>query len=44
MENAVTVHFSVTIIICPMEMQSTSTLMHAKGQGYLVTLAKYHLC
>ena len=42
-ENAETVHFSVTIIICDMEMQSASTPMNAKGQGHLVTLAKGHL-
>ena len=41
MENAVIVHFSVTII-CAMEMQSTSTPMNAKGQGRLVTWAKGH--
>ena len=35
--------FSVTIIICDMEMQSTSTPVNAKGQGHLVTWAKGHL-
>ena len=40
MENAV--HHSVTIIICHMEMQSTSTPMNAKGQGLLENLAKGH--
>ena len=42
MENAVIVHFSVTIIICAMEMQSTSTPMNAKCLGHLVTWAKGH--
>ena len=38
MEIAGIVQFSVTIIICTMEMQSTSTPVNAK-----VTLAKGHL-
>ena len=42
MKNAETVHFSVTVIICDMEMQSTSAPMNAKGQGLLVTGAKGH--
>ena len=43
MENAGIMQFSVTIIICTMEMQSASTPVNAKGQGHLVTLAKGHL-
>ena len=40
MENAETVHFSVTIINSDIEMQSTSNPMNANGQGHFVTLAK----
>ena len=43
MENAETVHLSVTIINCDMEMQSASTPMNAKDKGHLVTWAKGHL-
>ena len=42
MEKARTVHFSVTSIVCDMEMQSILTPMNAGGQGYLVTLVKGH--
>ena len=42
MENAETVHLSVTVIIYDMKMQS-STPLNAKGQGHLLTLVKGHL-
>ena len=47
MGKAEIVHFSVAvivcdIIVCDMEMQSTSTPRNAKGQGHLVTLANSH--
>ena len=43
MENAETVHFSVTIIIYDIEMQSPSAHMNANGKGHLMTWAKGHL-
>ena len=36
------VHFSVTVIVSDMEMQSILILTNAKGQGQLVTLVKGH--
>ena len=33
---------TITIIVCDMDMQPTSTPMNAKGQGHLVTLANGH--
>ena len=33
-------HFSVVIVLCDMEMQSTSVFMNLRGQDHLVTFAK----
>ena len=42
MVKAEIVRFSVAVIVCDKEMQSTSTAMNAKDQGYLETLGKGH--
>ena len=41
---AKTVHFSATIVVCDMEMQSILIPRNAKGQGHLVTLVEGHSC
>ena len=33
-------HFSVVFVLLGMEMKSSQSLMNARGQGHLVTLAK----
>ena len=42
MKKAKTVHFSATIVVCDMKMQSILIPMTANGQGHLVTLVKGH--
>ena len=36
-------HFSVAIVLEKMEMKSSQSLLNARGQGHLVTLAKVTL-
>ena len=43
MDKAKIVHFSVTIIVCDMEMQLSSNSMNAKSQSHQMTLAKVFL-
>ena len=40
MGKAEKVRFSVTVVLCDMEMQSSSIPMNSKSQCYLVILAK----